>query len=110
MKLLFDQNISHRMTSLLSDLYPGSSHVKDHGLQRADDEEIWKTAKKEGLVIVSKDADFHERSFLRGFPPKVIWLRAGNCSTAELAKLLRSHVKTISNFYDSKEAAFLIIP
>ena len=41
MKLLFDQNLSHRLVPALADLFPGSSHVRDHGLERADDPVVW---------------------------------------------------------------------
>jgi predicted nuclease of predicted toxin-antitoxin system len=34
---------------------------------------------------VSKDTDFHQRSFLFGGPPKVVWIRLGNCSTEDIA-------------------------
>lgn len=81
MKLLFDQNLSHCLVEIVAALYPGSSHVRHFGLQRADDEIIWELARERGFTIVSKDAEFHQRSFLRGFPPKIIWVRLGNCST-----------------------------
>ncbi|HYO45355.1 MAG TPA: DUF5615 family PIN-like protein [Gemmatimonadota bacterium] len=45
MKLLFDANISHRLADSLSDLYPGSVHVRLVGLQRATDREIWDYAR-----------------------------------------------------------------
>lgn len=110
MKFLFDQNISYRVVALLSDLFPGSSHIRDHGLERADDEVVWEFARKNDFVIVSKDSDFHQRSFLQGFPPKVIWLRMGNCTTDEIEKVLREHQEEIEQFYKDEEASFLILP
>ena len=44
-------------------------------------------AKDNGYAIVSKDSDFQERSVLRGPPPKIIWLRATNCTSAEIEGL-----------------------
>lgn len=61
MKLLFDQNLSHK----LCDLYEGSAHVRQEGLAEASDEEVWTFAKAEGFVIVSQDADFVDLSCLR---------------------------------------------
>jgi predicted nuclease of predicted toxin-antitoxin system len=55
-RLLLDQNLSHRLLDLLADLYPGSHHVRDLGLAAADDE-VWSYAAREGLAIVSKDTD-----------------------------------------------------
>ena len=81
-KLLFDENVSSKLTSLLEDLYPGSAHVRDLGLSGASDNRVWEHAKANGFVIVSKDDDFRQRSFLRGAPPKVVWLQVGNAGTA----------------------------
>jgi predicted nuclease of predicted toxin-antitoxin system len=47
--------------------------------------------RQHSFVIVSKDADFRERSFVYGHPPKVVWIRRGNCSTEEIATVLRGH-------------------
>lgn len=63
MKLLFDQNLSHRLARALADLFPDSLHVRDVGLRAADDPVVWDYARQRGFVIVSKDADFHQRSF-----------------------------------------------
>ncbi len=62
MKLLFDRNLSFRLPTLLSDLYPGSAHVRDHGMAAVDDEAVWTSARDQGFLIVSKDDDFRQRS------------------------------------------------
>ncbi len=74
MRLLLDQNLSPRLLNGLTDLYPGSTHIREVGLQAADDNAVWQYAAQHGFAIVSKDADFRERSFLLGHPPKVIWI------------------------------------
>ena len=89
MKLLFDENLSPRLVANLTREFPESLHVRDIGLERAMDESIWGYAKDNGFVIVSKDSDFHQLSFLFGHPPKVIWIQRGNCSTADVLSLLR---------------------
>jgi len=66
MKLLFDENLSHKLVRLLEDLLPNSIHVRDVGLKAADDPLVWEYAKDNGLILVSKDADMHQRSFLFG--------------------------------------------
>jgi predicted nuclease of predicted toxin-antitoxin system len=108
-KLLFDQNISQRLIEKLKDEFPGSAHVKDFRLQSADDEAIWNLAKQEEFTIVSKDSDFHQRSFLFGPPPKVIWIRCGNSSTIEIETILKIHVKDIQSFDNDRKAAFLAL-
>ena len=55
----------------LADLHRGSKHVRDVGLATADDDVVWRYAAEHGFTIVSKDADFHERSFLLGQPPNL---------------------------------------
>ena len=70
MKLLFDQNLAWRLVRSLADLYPDSVHVRDVGLASADDAAVWEYAKENALTIVSKDGDFHQRSFLYGHPPR----------------------------------------
>jgi predicted nuclease of predicted toxin-antitoxin system len=84
MKLLFDENLSHKLTGRLVDLFPDSVHVREIGLKAADDLVVWEYAKKNDLMIVSKDSDMHQRSFMFGHPPKVVWVRLGNCSTADV--------------------------
>lgn len=88
MKLLFDQNLSDRLPRRLATLYPGSAHVKNLGMTTADDLAIWNYATANGFTIVSKDADFQQRSLLRGHPPKVVWIRLGNCTTAAAVETL----------------------
>ena len=109
MKFLFDQNVSPRLATDLSDVFPGSVHVRDVGLSRATDATIWGYAREHGLTIVSKDSDFHQVSFLRGPPPKVIWIRRGNCTTSDIEALLRSSRTEILAFGADSEAAFLAL-
>ena len=77
-----------RLSAGLSDVFPGSVHVRDVGLARATDAATWGYAREHDLTIVSKDSDFHQVSFLRGPPPKVIWIRRGNRTTADIEALL----------------------
>lgn len=109
MKLLFDQNVSHRLVALLADAYPNCLHVRMIGLNAASDTIIWDYAKRNGYMIVSKDADFRQRSFLLGYPPKVIWIRRGNCSTNAVVTILRNHVADIARFEADPTAAVLIL-
>jgi len=81
MKLLFDRNLSPRLVNRLADLYPGSQHVSFIGLDQADDRTVWEYANQNDFTVVTRDSDFSELSVLRGFPPKIIWIRRGNCST-----------------------------
>lgn len=98
MRLLFDHNVSRHLVRHLDDIYPGASHVALLGLERASDDDVWQYARDNGYIIVTKDTDFRDMSVLRGFPPRVVWLRIGNCSTAAIEHLLRRSHATISAF------------
>jgi predicted nuclease of predicted toxin-antitoxin system len=109
MKLLFDENLSHTLARRLNDLFPDSRHVREIGLKAANDSEVWEYAKNNDLIIISKDGDMHDRSLLFGFPPKVIWVRLGNCSTSEVETLLRREYPTIARFHEDEYASFLAV-
>jgi predicted nuclease of predicted toxin-antitoxin system len=109
MKLLFDQNLSHRLVALLAEEFPGSVHVRELGLSAAADPVVWQYAAENGFLIASKDVDFQQRALLLGFPPKVIWVRLGNCSTADVERLLRSRMSDLIAFEADPTASFLAI-
>lgn len=109
MKFLFDQNLSHRLVGQLAAEFPGSAHVRDAGLATAPDPDVWAYAATNGFVIVSKDTDFQHRALLHGHPPKVIWVRLGNCATAAVAALLRGRLADIQAFEADPAAAFLAL-
>lgn len=107
MKLLFDENLSPKLPELLESEYPGSTHVKNCGLNKASDAEVWEYAKAHGCVIVSKDSDFQDRSMLWGSPPKVIWLRIPNCASVEVAEVLRKPLGDVRQFVAHESAMCL---
>ncbi len=109
MKLLLDENLSPRLAPALSDLYPGSVHLRDCGLRGVTDLEVWEYALANGFAIVSKDSDFAQRSFLLGSPPKVIWLRIGNCTTTRVDFVLRNAAPRIHAFLASGEESCLVL-
>ena len=81
--------------------------MRDVGLKSADDPVVWQYAKEDHLIIVSKDSDLHQRSFVMGHPPKLVWVRLGNCSTAEVERLLRRNLAAIIIFHKDAETSFL---
>ena len=80
MKILFDANLSPALVTRLAAEYPGT-----------------------------KDTDFRERSFVEGFPPKVIWLDVGNAGTAPIEALLRSERHRVDTFATATDASLLIL-
>jgi len=106
-RLLFDEQLSEELVRLLADLFPDSLHIRLLGAGGAADSVIWQLAQDQDCVLVTKDEDFHRLSVLRGAPPKVIWLRVGNCATQDIAQLLRDRAEDLRRFVAHGEATFL---
>ena len=98
MRLLFDQNISYRIVSKLSDCYPDCRQVRELRLTNAEDIDIWDYARKNNYIIVTFDADFYDIGLINGCPPKIVWLRTGNLTTNQVADLLRKRRDLITDF------------
>lgn len=112
MKLLFDQNISFRIIKSISAIFPDSKQVRSLGLEDSSDIDIWTFAKTKNYSIVTFDADFADIANIKGTPPKIIWLRTGNKTTDNIAKLLKKHQELIIDFIknpDYKDIACLEI-
>lgn len=109
MKPLFDQNLSPKLTDRLADTYPGSKHASEVGLDRAMDREVWAYAEQSGFTIVSKDSDFSEMSLLWGFPPHVVWIRRGNCTTADIETVLRKSRTAIERLDETSETGIVTL-
>ena len=107
MKLLFDYNPSPRLVDLLSDRYPQSSHVATLGLDTASDHDVWTYAREHGFSIVTKDSDFNDLTVLRGYPPKIFWLRMGNCTTRKVEQTLRAAHPVALEFLVAEDAGIL---
>ena len=97
MKLLLDENLSHRLLPALQADYPGSTQVTLEGLGGADDLSVWRHARESGWVIVTKDDDFLDLAAFHGPPPVVIRLVLGNCSNAQVLAILHVNRQAIVN-------------
>jgi predicted nuclease of predicted toxin-antitoxin system len=109
MKLLFDHNLSPRLVRTLADLYPDSQHVFLLQMDQEDDRLIWDYAIQYDYTIVTRDSDYNDLSLMRGFPPKVIWIRRGNCSTHEIDTILRSAIQDIHDFFQNPSLGILTL-
>jgi predicted nuclease of predicted toxin-antitoxin system len=108
-KLLFDENLSRRLPQLLADLFPGSTDVVGAGLGGAADRAFWEHARAEGFLLITKDEDFQRLSVLLGPPPKVVWVRLGNSTTPDVARILRFRVDQIRAIVEDTDSAFLVL-
>jgi predicted nuclease of predicted toxin-antitoxin system len=106
-RLLFDEQLSEMLVRQLVAVFPGALHVRLLDRAGAPDSDVWQMAREHGCVLVTKDGDFHRLSLLRGAPPKVVWLRIGNCGTADIARLLTAHADDIREFEAHSDATVL---
>jgi len=108
-KLLLDQNLAPSLKRRLADLCPDISHVEQLNLAASSDETIWAMALQESSTIVTKDDDFRIKSILLGHPPKVIYLKIGNCPLSQVEHLLRHAWRLIEQLHNDPSASLLLI-
>ena len=99
MKILFDENLSYRLVVRLADIFPGSEHARD--LPARDDAGIWQYAKQQGLVIITKDADFVDSFWLRQEPWKLLLVSTGNIRNTDLLALFQANLDHITDGFAS---------
>ncbi len=99
MKFLVDAQLPKRFARWLNEAGHDALHTLD--LPRKNlttDQDIVARAKRDGRIVVSKDADFVQTFLVTG-EPMLLLISTGNISNAELEKLLRANMPGI-------EAAF----
>lgn len=109
MKLLLDENLSHRLVARLEASFPGTVSVDYVRLRSQPDTAIWAYAAAQGFAIVSKDEDLRQLSFFRGHPPKVIWLAVGNAGADLIADLLLRNKNRLIAFLGQNEDSLLTL-
>ncbi len=63
-------------------------------VESLSDEEIFNHAKKENIIVITKDFDFANLVISRGSPPQVLILSIGNCTNKELVEILKKNFKS----------------
>ena len=101
MRLLFDENLSHRLVETLSDVFPGSEHVRNVGLASADDIDVARYAAINDFVLVTKDSDFEEIGLVGSPPVRVIRLAIGNSTTGDIERVLRSVAADVEEAHEA---------
>ncbi len=109
MKLLLDNNLSHRLIDRLNDVFPNSTHVMLENLDEADDIEVWDFAKEGDYTILTKDSDYSDLNILLGHPPKVIWLRVGNCKVKAIENIIRNNIQDLNEFFEDLDRGLIEI-
>ena len=109
MKLLFDQNLSPKLVEIFNHQFHDSRHVQSLAFGESEDIKLWDYAKENNYTLVTKDSDFNNMVSLYGFPPKVIWIKKGNCSTRQIEELLNKQIVQIFSFISDSENGILIL-
>ncbi len=91
MKFLVDAQLPPALARFLASLGEEAIHVLDVGLLDASDSAIWDFALKSDWIIITKDDDFQFRASVTAQPPKIIWVRVGNCSKQRLIEIFKVH-------------------
>jgi len=90
MKLWLDAQLPPLLAQWINEQEFGvtSFAVRDLGLRDASDAEIFRRARAESAVVMTKDRDFVHLLDENGPPPQLIWIRIGNCSNWTLQQVL----------------------
>lgn len=101
MKLLVDNQLPVALARFIAGRGIDCRHVRDVELDSSSDEVIWRYAKENNYIVVSKDDDFQILANRRGTPPQVVWVRLGNCRKGTLldvfGRVLPELMSTLAN-------------
>jgi predicted nuclease of predicted toxin-antitoxin system len=97
-KLLFDQNISLNIISLIEENFPEAKHVSQLGIENFSDIDILDFVKENKYTLITFDGDFYDLSLFKGVSPKIIWLRFNITKTSYFATILNSKYSLIEDF------------
>lgn len=97
MRFLIDNALSPTLAERLKEAGHDAAHVRDYGMQAADDEQIFARAQQEQRVVVSADTDFGTLlATRREHSPSAILFRHGTQRRPERqAEILLSNLAAI---------------
>jgi len=103
--LWLNAHLSPKLASWISQKFDVNCiAVRDLGLQEASDKDIFDEAKRQNVVIMTKDSDFVDLVLRLGSPPQIVLLTMGNTSNSELREILSESFSKVLALLDSGEA------
>ena len=90
MKIWIDVQLSPAIAAWINRTYNNieAQSVRAVGLRNALDPKIFEEARKQHVVVMSKDDDFIDLVERHGPPPQIIWVTCGNTSNAKMKQIL----------------------
>jgi predicted nuclease of predicted toxin-antitoxin system len=83
-EFIVDANLPYRILIWQNELFEHVLNINPLW----DDKEIWNHAKKNNLVIITKDKDFRLKQIMQGSPPKIIHIKFGNLKLNEFEQII----------------------
>lgn len=104
-EIWIDAQLSPALAAWINRTYEGISakSVRAVGLRDAEDEEIFRAARKAEVVMMSKDSDFLDLLDRHGPPPKVIWVTCGNTSNQRMRSILKQTLPSAVRMLEADE-------
>jgi predicted nuclease of predicted toxin-antitoxin system len=88
-----DNHLSPKLAAWIGEEFgEPSTQVRELGLARAADKDIFAAARTAATVLITKDRDFAELVTRLGPPPAIILLSCGNTSNVYLRTMLREQM------------------
>jgi len=111
MQLKFLVDTQLRLAKYLSQIGFGAKHtINCPNGYLIKDQEILEIAKSEDRIVISKDADFQDNFLINGAPPKVLILKLGNCTNAELLNYFEGYIQEIQNALSNGASMIVLYP
>ncbi len=105
MELWIDAQISPSLALWINNSFENikAQSLRSVGLRDAKDDAIFFTAKKQNIVVMTKDFDFVRLLEQYGPPPQIIWITAGNTSNSRMREILDKHFSVVCSLLRNGE-------